>query len=137
EGFFDSDASIEAIKQLLALYKAGIINPYMLNGNIELWKDVFSQSKVVMIDDGQWYYSILLNASNIEVDLLQNTTPRPFPSRPGAGSISGGESLVITKGARNKDEAWTFINWMTSRDRQLKLFKAGIIPTNKEAFAEG
>lgn len=136
-GYFDSDASIKAIEQLLALYKEGIINPYMFNDNLDLWKEVFSPGKVVMIDDGQWYYSILLNTSTVEVDLLQKTTPKPFPSRAGAGSIIGGESLVITKGASNKDEAWTFINWMTKRDTQLQLFKAGIIPANKEAFAEG
>lgn len=136
-GYFDSDASIEAMKQLLALYKEGIINPYMFNGNIDLWKEVFSQGKVVMIDDGQWYYSILLNTSSIEVDLLQKTTPKPFPSRAGVGSIIGGESLVMTKGARNKDEAWAFIDWMMKRETQLQLFKAGIIPTNMEAFKEG
>jgi multiple sugar transport system substrate-binding protein len=136
-GYLDSDASIAAMKQLLALYKEGIINPYMFSNHTDLWKEVFSQGKVVMIDEGQWYYSILLNTSSVEEDLLEKTTPRPFPSRAGAGSIIGGESLVITKGARNKDEAWIFMNWMTKRETQLQLFKAGVIPANTEAFAEG
>jgi len=134
-GFFDSEESVDAIKQLLELHQQGVINPYMLKGSIDLWKEVYSQGKVIMIDDGPWYYSILLNSSNVDVDLLERTVPTPFPSE--AGSIIGGESLVMTKYARNKDEAWTFMSWMTTQQTQMNLFKAGLIPANVDALEAG
>lgn len=136
-GYLDSPASVAAMERLLQLYQDGVINPAMLGGNIDLWRDIYSSSRVIMIDEGPWYYSILLNSSGVDVDLLSRTKPVPFPSGGVAGSIIGGESLVMTREAQNKEEAWTFISWMMKRETQLMLFKAGLIPVNKEAFEAG
>ncbi|MFF2886470.1 extracellular solute-binding protein [Paenibacillus sp. NPDC057967] len=137
EGYLNSPASVSAMKELLKLHKEGIINPWLLKGNADLWREVYAPGRFLMIDEGPWYYSILLNIANTEVDLLQRTKPVPFPSDGEYRSIMGGESLVMTKGARNKEEAWTFMSWMANKQTQLKLMDAGLIPANTEAFEAG
>jgi len=136
-GYFNSERSITAMKELLELYRDDVINPWLLEGNADLWREVYASNLFLMIDEGPWYYSILLNSANVDVDLLQRTRPTPFPSDGEYRSVIGGESLVMTKGARSKPEAWTFMSWMTRRETQLMLIKSGLIPVNKEAFDEG
>lgn len=134
DGYFNSETSIAAMEQLLVLYKEGVINPEMLAGNADLWNEVYSSNRVFMIDEGPWYYSILMNSSSVNVDLPRQTKPIPFQSDGSAASIIGGESLVMTKNARNKPEAWVFIRWMMQSKTQMTLFKTGLIPVNSEAF---
>lgn len=135
-GYLNSEASIYAVETLLKLFQEGMLNPHMLDGKGDLWKDVHSDSRVLMIDEGPWYYSILLNSANRDANVLQTTLPAPFPSLGLYGSVIGGESLVLTKGTKVKEEAWTFIRWMMSRETQAAMFKAGLIPTNTEALQE-
>ncbi len=136
-GYLDSAESVQAMEELRRLFQQGVINPWMLEGSADLWKEVYTSNRILMIDDGPWYYSILLNSVSVEADLLQRTVPTPFPSDGDYGSIIGGESLVMTRGARNKQEAWTFMGWMTSEATQLKLMEAGLIPANTKAFEAG
>jgi multiple sugar transport system substrate-binding protein len=133
DGYLNSEASVAAVTSLLNLYREGILNPEMISKNADMWTDIYSSRKLLMIDEGPWYYSILMNTDEVDVDLLEATWPAPFPSDGGYGSIIGGESLVMTKGARHKPEAWTFMSWLTRKDVQLTLSKAGLIPVNMEA----
>ncbi|MFC5528839.1 extracellular solute-binding protein [Cohnella yongneupensis] len=133
-GYLNSEASIYAVKTLLQLYREGVLNPHLLDDKGDLWKDVYSDSRMLMIDEGPWYYSILLNSTNLDVDLMQATVPVPFPSLGMYGSVIGGESLVMTKGTKVKEEAWMFIRWMMRKETQATMFKAGLIPTNAEAL---
>jgi multiple sugar transport system substrate-binding protein len=114
--------------------RGACLNPNLLDGKIDLWRDVASSWKLLMIDEGPWYYSILMNSSDLKIDLLKATLPAPFPTDGEYGSIIGGESLVLTKGSRHKDEAWLFIRWMMRKETQRIMFKAGLIPTNMDAF---
>ncbi len=133
DGYLNGDASVAAVTALLNLYREGIINPEMISKNADMWTDIYSSRELLMIDEGPWYYSILMNTDEVDVDLLEATWPAPFPSDGGYGSIIGGESLVMTKGARHKPEAWTFMSWLTRKDVQLTLSTAGLIPVNMEA----
>ncbi|RIX48587.1 extracellular solute-binding protein [Paenibacillus nanensis] len=137
DGYFNSPESVAAMEELLRLFRDGVINPWMLEGSADLWSEIYTSSRLLTIDEGPWYYSILLNSSSVDVNLLQRTTVAPFPGGGEYRSIIGGESLVMTKDARNKPEAWTFMSWMTRKETQLKLMEAGLIPANSEAFEEG
>ncbi|WP_274365041.1 extracellular solute-binding protein [Paenibacillus thermotolerans] len=137
-GYFNSEESVLAAETLLRLYKEKVINPAMFTGSADLWNDIQSENKsLLMIDEGPWYYSILLNSKNLKTDLLTATDPEPFPRGESRfGSVIGGENLVLTKGSRVKDEAWTFMKWMMRKDTQQMLFHTGLIPTNMEAFRD-
>lgn len=133
-GYLNSPASVQAMKTLRDLFQEGILNPHLFDGKADLWVDIYASDRTLMIDEGPWYYSILLNSSKPTVDLLEATWPAPFPTDGKYASIIGGESLVMTKGAQFKPEAWTFMKWMTGRETQATLFKAGLIPVHTETL---
>jgi len=137
EGYFNSERSIAAMEELLRMFREGVLNPQLLETGADLWREVYLSQRFLMMDEGPWYYSILLNSAGVDVNLLERTKPAPFPSGGEYRSIIGGENLVMTKSARNKPEAWIFMSWMTRKDTQLKLMEAGLIPVNTEAFDEG
>jgi multiple sugar transport system substrate-binding protein len=136
KGYFNSEESIGAMEMLVKLFQEGVLNPSLLTGGADLWGDIRTGDKLFMIDEGPWYYSILLHSKDVEQDVLQSTMPVSFPSNRGYGSVIGGESLVLTKGSRYKEEAWIFIRWMLRKETQTHLFGAGLIPTNMEAFQD-
>jgi multiple sugar transport system substrate-binding protein len=38
------------------------------------------------------------------------------------------------KGSKQKEAAWTFVKWMTSKEAQLKMSRLGLFPVNSEAI---
>ena len=81
-----------------------------------------------MIEDGPWYYSIVGD------DALNNTVNAVMPAGPG-GSISvvGGEDMIMFKTSKNKEAAWTFMQWMLSPEPQIMMAQLGMVPTNMDA----
>lgn len=135
KGYINSEASVEAVKKMLELHREGIINPRLLSGGADLWNDVLA-ARVLMIDEGPWFYSILLHSKEVKDDVLEKTVPIPFPTDGTYGSVIGGENLVMAQGSRYKEEAWTFIRWMMRKETQWMMLEAGLIPTNQEALEE-
>ncbi|MBB6671333.1 extracellular solute-binding protein [Cohnella nanjingensis] len=135
-GYLNSEDSIRAAETMAGLYREGVLNPNLLNGAGDLWSEVSGGGKVLMMDEGPWYYSILMNVANPKADLLKTTLAAPFPSDGANGPIIGGESLVMTRGTVHKAEAWTFIRWMMRKETQTAMFAAGLIPTNADALAD-
>ncbi|MFD0673189.1 extracellular solute-binding protein [Cohnella sp. GCM10027633] len=133
-GYLNSEGSVRAVETLVRLFREGVINPHLLDGLGDQWKGVYDGDQILMIDEGPWYYSILMNAASLDVDLMEATIPVPFPTDGAYGSIVGGESLVMTKGTKAKEEAWAFIRWMTRKETQASMFAAGLIPTNVNAM---
>jgi len=135
-GYFNSESSVKAMEKLLALYREGVINPRLLTGGADLWNDVLTENNTFMIDEGPWFYSILMNSRDVGAEVLEATVRIPFPTDGKYGSIIGGENLVLANSSRNKAEAWTFIRWMMRKETQQLMFEAGLIPTNMEAFQD-
>ena len=53
----------------------------------------------------------------------------------GAGSMIGGDSIGIPAGSKNPDEAWKFIEWMTTEEVQLKYYAGmNMIPTRMDLY---
>ncbi|MGM7723163.1 extracellular solute-binding protein [Metabacillus sp. Hm71] len=127
-GFLDSRESIQAIKRLVELFKNSYLPPQIVSGYPETWQSVRS-GNYFMIDDGPWFYSV---HSLEEISLInEQTVSAPFPSNGGPSSILGGENIVMTKGTKHPEAAWTFIKWMTTETPQKALLQAGLLPTNR------
>ncbi|MCC3377206.1 extracellular solute-binding protein [Cohnella sp. REN36] len=135
DGYLNGEDSVRAAETMASLFREGVLNPNLLNGAGDLWTEIYEGRKVLMMDEGPWYYSILLNVANPKADLTRLTVAAPFPSDGANGPIVGGESLVMTRGAAYKAEAWTFIRWMMRPETQTEMFGAGLIPTNADALA--
>jgi multiple sugar transport system substrate-binding protein len=127
-GYFDSEDSIKAVKELVYLYENKHLNQGILTGKADTWQGILN-GKYAMIDEGPWFYSVH-NPEELQ-NIKNQTIAAPFPSTNGKGSILGGESLVITKGAKQPEAAWSFIKWMTTETPQKLMFETGLIPTNK------
>ncbi|WP_419876142.1 extracellular solute-binding protein [Candidatus Pristimantibacillus sp. PTI5] len=129
-GFLNSKETIRAVEQLASLYRDEQIDISVLINNVDNWAGVRS-GELLMTDEAPWFYG-LLNPADLDRALKQSL-PVPFPRSNGLASIIGGENLVIMKGNKNRDEAWAFMKWMTGKDAQLVMSRAGLIPTNREA----
>jgi multiple sugar transport system substrate-binding protein len=131
-GYFNSEKSIQAIKTIKAWKEKGLFAPNFTAGSVDTWNSIL-QGQAFMAEDGPWFYSVLSTSYYTVEQLMNVTIPAPFPvDQQGKGSILGGENLVIMKGTEHKEASWTFMNWMTSKDIQLRMFNSGILPANKE-----
>jgi multiple sugar transport system substrate-binding protein len=133
-GYLDSEMSIRAVQTLKHLMDKGLISEDSLTGKEDRWQAV-QESKLLMIDEGPWYYTIL---SHVDGDnnakLIENTVVAPFPHNVGSkGAIIGGENLVLMKSSTHKQAAWTFMKWLSGVPAQQLMFKTGLLPTNIEA----
>ena len=109
---------------------------------------VFSSGQAAMI---------LQNSSRVstfnEAGLNYDVAPAPYPADGKRWNAAGGAAWVMSSGSDNKDEAWTFLEWLQSADGGQKIYtQAGEIfpalqsvanspvfmtdtpPANKEAF---
>jgi multiple sugar transport system substrate-binding protein len=132
-GFFNSPESVKAVSTIKSWKEKGLLHPDFSSGSVDTWNAIL-EGHAFMAEEGPWFYSVL-STSYYTVDQLMNVTiPFRFPlDKEGKGSILGGENLVMMKGTKQKEAAWTFIKWMTNEKIQKHMFKSGILPANKKA----
>jgi len=131
-GYLDSDATVAAVTRLKELYEKGVVNPNLIYGRVDLW-DAVLDGEYLMIDDGPWFFTIKLNSGD-RAKVEERLRPEPFPVSGGVGSVIGGENLVISKGTKHPEAAWTFLSWMVSPEAQRFVAEMGLIPTHLEVL---
>ncbi|WP_337099746.1 extracellular solute-binding protein [Paenibacillus sp. YIM B09110] len=133
EGFLNSPASVKALETIVQWNKDGLVTPTILGGEPGAW-DGMKNNDYMMIDDGPWFYSILMNEAESAFKPLEQTVRALMPAGDGGSrSVVGGEDLVIFANSKNPQEAWTFAKWMLGEEPQKIMSKLGLIPTNKTA----
>lgn len=120
-GYLNGAATVKAMQTIKGWYDDGIIGPCILGEEPATWGGI-EAGNYAMVVEGPWFYS------------ADNTKPNnPDATIPGVDgrsvSIVGGEDLVMVKGSKNADAAWTFMQFMMSAESQLPMTKAGMIPT--------
>ncbi|WP_445487665.1 extracellular solute-binding protein [Niallia sp. 03133] len=129
-GYLNGEATVRAVEKLLSLYEDGLIDRMVGEEGGDNWEGVKS-GNVLITGEGPWFYNIW-NGKELH-RALNSTISVPFPHDKGPSSLLDGENLVIMKGSKHKEAAWVFLKWMTSKEAQLMMSKAGIFPTNLEA----
>lgn len=133
EGFLNSPESVKALETIVQWQKEGLITPTILGGEPGAW-DGMKNNDYMMIDDGPWFYSILMNEAESSFKPLEQTVRGPIPAGAGGSrSVVGGEDLVVFTNSKHPKEAWTFAKWMLGEEPQKIMSKLGLIPTNKTA----
>jgi len=133
EGHMNSPESIRALQTMVQWQKDGLIAPAFLGGQPSTW-DGMKDGTYLMIDDGPWFFSILMGDKNSNFDVMGKTVRALIPTGPGGShSVVGGENLVIFQGSKKAEQAWTFATWMLGVEPQLIIAKSGLVPTNREA----
>ncbi|MFC4596822.1 extracellular solute-binding protein [Cohnella hongkongensis] len=136
DGYLNSADSIEALQQIVSWNDEGLVIPALLGGEPGSW-DGLKSGQYLMIDDGPWFFSILLGDAENTFNPLERTVRAPFPAgRGGSVSVVGGENLVTFANSKHPEEAWTFMRWMLGKEPQSIMVEAGMVPTNREAAQE-
>jgi multiple sugar transport system substrate-binding protein len=126
-GYLDSPESIAALEKIYNLYQEGIISPAILGEEPGSWDGVF-KGKVFMIEEAHWFFTVNSNGEN--KDFLEDMIIGQFPNDVITGtSIIGGESLVLFKASKHREEAWEFMKWMVTELPQTIMAETGLIPT--------
>lgn len=99
--------------------------------------ELFKQRKIAMFFSGPWDLKILeKGAADIYAEVGTATLPRGFDGTT-TGSVQGGGSLFIPKGAKNKDFAFEFMKWAASPKYQLRLAREmGRYPVISELYKD-
>ncbi|MFC0470650.1 extracellular solute-binding protein [Halalkalibacter kiskunsagensis] len=133
EGHLNSIESLHALETIVRWNEEGLVSPTMLGGEPGTWEGI-DRGEYLMIDDGPWFFSILMNEEG-KANPLDYSVSAPIPEGvDGSRSVIGGENLVIFENSKNKEAAWEFAKWMTGEKAQTIIgVETGLIPTNMAA----
>lgn len=106
---FNSEAGVKALNFLLSMMDAGIIPPGVSATNVDQEGELLASGKLAMFHDGAWMYGPLQERTD-KYEILAV----PMPHDVTTGSIAGGTALGMAKDSAHKEEAWRFIEFMTS-----------------------
>ncbi|MBB6732560.1 extracellular solute-binding protein [Cohnella zeiphila] len=128
-GYLDSPASVKAMEKLKGWFDEGLISPSVVGGEPGGWDGLFD-GKIMMIDEAHWFFTS--NETTANAPRLADMETALFPSDVREGtSVLGGENLVLFKGSRHPQEAWTFMKFLVSEPVQELMAGTGLIPSIK------
>ena len=106
---FNSDAGVKALEYLISL------KPSMPEGftsmDLNQMTDLMVSNKLAMFEDGPWFIGIIQGG---HPDFKVCVAPMTVGANP--GNIAGGTALGMSPLSKHKEEAWKFIDYMTSDD---------------------
>lgn len=125
---FNSEAGVKALDYLISL------KPFIPEGftsmDLNQLVDLQVSHKVAMFQDGPWFIGII-QSGHPDFDVC--VAPMTVGEVP--GNILGGTAFGISPLSEHKDEAWKFIEFMTSDDILIRWNEAtNNIPPNNAAF---
>ncbi|MCA0384081.1 MAG: extracellular solute-binding protein [Firmicutes bacterium] len=134
------DVMSPAFVSSLDLYKriVDVSAPASLTWKWEDAADAFSRGKIAMMLNWDENYAQLDNSSNFRVRGNVGTAILPYGTVRSA-NIYGGSGIGINKYAseEEKEAAWFFITWASSKDMQLRILTeptGGALPTIQSAY---
>lgn len=130
EATLDSPEVKEALGFYEELWSSGVIPPSAETDDGTQILSLFAGGKIGMLTNGAFAYSELTSKYP---DINFGVTPIPG-AEGGTSAFAGGDTLAITKNAKNVDAAWEFIAWATSQAVQEEhVAGAGVVPIRPDA----
>lgn len=127
-GYLNSAATVNALDTIVSWYNDGVIGPAIMGEQPDGWGGI-EAGNYTMFVEGPWFFS--------SADKLDTYTPALVPSVDGRSiSIVGGEDIVMTSTSKNKEAAWTFMQFMLEDEQQVAMAGAGMIPVTASAMAK-
>lgn len=108
-----SDASKEAMTYLKGLIDKGYVSSECVNWTQADAEKQFASGKAAMMINGPWQFSGLEEDAP---DLTYSVAQVPKADNGDYASCLGGENIGICTGA-NKEAAWKFVSWITSKEK--------------------
>jgi ABC-type glycerol-3-phosphate transport system substrate-binding protein len=130
---FNSPEGVEALQFVVDLiHKYKVAPPGTESNGVNEVIDLFVSGKIAMWANGPWYIGIMKTTyPDVEV------TVAPMPKEVTQGSIAGGTAFCISSQTKHPDEAWRFVEYMTS-DENLTRWAVQYqhVPPNVAAFSD-
>lgn len=112
---FNDASGVEALTYLTNLYTNYKGMPESVKSTLS-WDQVFApfiQEDVGIVFSGDWAISAIKSGNP---DLEFGIAPLPVGKE--AATILGGYNLAINKNSKNADQAWEFIQWLSSKEQE-------------------
>jgi ABC-type glycerol-3-phosphate transport system substrate-binding protein len=122
----------EVFRSYVELYTVHGVTPNPVDVDFTVQKQMFAQEKTAFLDQGSWMGPIT-DAENPAMQGNHLPLPKPLFSGGKATMQTVALSMMIGKGSKNADEAWNFIKFVTSPERQVEnLEKTNFMPSKVE-----
>ncbi len=131
-GYLDSEASINAMKEIIALHDEKVLTIRDIDGSVDAWDGI--NSEYAMFFEGPWYFG---SYEDCEAKGIIASTIPSFNGN--SASVVGGEDIAVFATGKHPDASYEFAKFMTSKEVQLAMLKSGQLPilkslTNDEAI---
>lgn len=120
-GYLNGEATVKALETVKSWYDNQLIGACILGEEPATWGGI-ENGNYAMVVEGPWFYSAGETRPNLPSATIPAVDGRSI-------SIVGGEDLVMLKGTKNAEAAWTFMRFMMTAEAQLPMVSAGMIPT--------
>jgi multiple sugar transport system substrate-binding protein len=129
---FNSSAGVRALKFLKQVIATG--PPGCVDFGQGEMIDAFVQGQCATYLDSTTIFSVLRNRENTKLSGNIGFLPHPRASK--QSSQSGGLGLAIAKKSKNPNAAFLLMQWLTSKERDRALLKAGGAPHRISTIAD-
>lgn len=133
---FNNEAGIETLNWMIQSIDDGITNPASVSYVEEDVRNVFSQGKAVFAVNWNYMYD-LVNFNTEESQVTGQVKMALMPAFAGSGvesaSINGSMGFSVAATSPNMDEAWKFVEFLTSEDVQNR-YSAHLLPIWQSSF---
>lgn len=128
EGYFDSPENVESLEFLQDMYDDGLVFDETANRP-------FHNGLIAMSLGGPWVIQELQTAyPNLQWGIM------PYPKKDNNSELyapTGSWAFGVTNSSENKEEAATFVQWMTNKETTIRIHEAtGMLPSRKSALNE-
>jgi multiple sugar transport system substrate-binding protein len=129
---FNEGGALKALKFMVdGLHNSKWVDPTSITLNDRTVLNTFQTEKVPFMLNWTFAVGVLKDQPNIKIALIPGSTATGTVS----SSVTGGGGIAITKGSKNKDWAWKFIEIYTSLDTQKFAHQTkGAFPSAKALF---
>jgi len=127
-GYLDSQASIDAMNDLVALHDDGILSIKEIDGSTDAW-DGIKSGEYAAFFEGPWFFAFTGDWQEL------NLKPAIIPSYKGkTTSVVGGESIGIFSTTKYPEATFKFVEFLLSEEVQILMGKEmGQMPVLKSA----
>ena len=126
-GFMDSQASIDALTEMVSLHADGVLTVRDIDGTPDAW-DGIKTGEYAMFFEGPWYFAA--NADFKEKNILPSTIPT---WKGKSASVVGGENIVVFKASKQPEAAFECVKFLLSEKTQMAMATVGQMPVLKSA----
>ncbi len=130
---FTDQANVEALTFMKDSIDKGLTNPNSTESLEEDVRGTFSSGKAAFALNWTYMYN-MANDEN-ESDVAGDVGIAPSPGTPSidSASVNGGMGLAITQGSKHEEEAWKYIEFLSSKDVQ-KDYAQNALPIWKSLY---